>query len=235
MSRALALLLAPLVIPQGTALRRDIERLPPPPPPWMGGNSSPGALQLLVVGDSTAVGIGVDTVQESLAGQLVRRMNASGGRGRWVGWRVVGTSGATSGEVLERHRAEMLSEAADVAVVLVGWNDALKLRPVSAFETDLDALLRTLRDGNPGIRIIVVAPPAFGRFAVLPQPLRFVLGVHARALTRAAAKVAARNRCGMAIGFDGASVARDGFHPDTAGYARLAENVLTALGRRALP
>lgn len=233
MSRALALLLAPFVIPQGSALRRDIVRLPPPPEPWMGGSNSADAPQLLVVGDSTAVGIGVDTVQESLAGQLVRRMNSSGGRG--VGWRVVGTSGATSGEVLERHRSEMLGEAADVAVVLVGWNDALKLRPVAAFEADLDALLKALVEGNPGIRIIVVAPPVFARFAVLPQPLRFVLGVHARALTRAAARVAARNRCGVALGFDGGSVARDGFHPDTAGYATLAEGVLEALGRRALP
>lgn len=235
MSRLPAALLLPFVVSQGRALRRDIVRMPPPTDRRAGGDGSPDALQLLVVGDSTAVGVGVATMQEALAGQLVRRMNTAGGRGRRVGWRVVGSSGATSGEVLERHRAEALSEATDVAVVLVGWNDTLKLRAASAFEADLDALLRMLTEGNPGIRIIVVAPPLFGRFRVLPQPLRYVLGAQARGLTRIAAKVAARNRCGIATGFDGEHVARDGFHPDVTGYARLAEGVLTALGRRALP
>lgn len=232
MSRIPAFLLLPFVAVQGRGLRRRIERLPPPADAWTGGDSAPGALQLLVLGDSTAVGIGVDSMQDALAGLLARKLVASGGRGRTLGWRVVGSSGATAGEVLERHRAAALSEATDIAVVLVGWNDALKLRPAKIFERDLGALLTMLTDGNPGIRIVVVAPPSFGRFAVLPQPLRLVLGAQARGLARVAARTVTSYGAVMAPGFDGASVARDGFHPDRAGYARLADGVVAALARR---
>ncbi|HWH26690.1 MAG TPA: SGNH/GDSL hydrolase family protein [Pseudolysinimonas sp.] len=231
MSRALAFALLPIVVRQGRKLRRDIPRLPPPADAWSGGDSAPSALQLLVVGDSTAVGTGVESMTEALAGHLVRRLKAAGGRGRTVGWRVVGSNGATSAQVLDRHRATILSEATDIAVVLVGWNDTLRLRSGTAYAHELSALLDALRGGNPGIRMVVVAPPSFGRFTVLPQPLRAALGLHARGLARVARRVAAEFDAGYAPGFDGASLASDRFHPDGEGYRNLADGVMTALSR----
>ena len=70
----------------------------------------------------------------------------------------------------------------------------------------------------------------FSDFAVLPQPLRSALGAHARGLARVAARVAREHGALFVPGFDGRSVASDGFHPDAMGYAGLAERVATALG-----
>jgi lysophospholipase L1-like esterase len=228
-TRALAFALLPVVLAQGRRLRRTIPRVPPAAEPWFGGDSAPSALQLLVVGDSTAVGAGVATTTEALVGKLVRRIQTAGGRGRTLGWRVIGSNGSTSAQVLEKHRDEVVAEATDIAVVLVGWNDVLRLRPGKAYGRDLYELLRVLVENNPGIQCAVVAPPLFGKFAVLPQPLRLALGVHARGLTRVAAKVARAQGAVLAPGFDGRLVASDGFHPSETGYGKLADGVMMAL------
>ena len=72
-------------------------------------------------------------------------------------------------------------------------------------------------------------PPEFARFAVLPDPLRWALGSHTRGLTRTSARVAREHGALTAAGFDGQAVAADGFHPNAAGYQRLAEGIATAL------
>jgi lysophospholipase L1-like esterase len=123
-----------------------------------------------------------------------------------------------------------LIDPTDIAVVLVGWNDALQLKTAARYGEELGAILDGLRQRNPDAHLAVVGPPVFGAFAALPQPLRSALGSHARGLTRVAARVAAERRVPYVEGFDGVHVAVDGFHPDAAGYAGLAERVAGALG-----
>jgi lysophospholipase L1-like esterase len=117
----------------------------------------------------------------------------------------------------------------DLAVVLVGWNDALRLRPGGEFSRSLGALLERLHAGSPDARLAVVAPPEFEHFAVLPSPLRLALGFHARGLTRTSARVARDHDAVSAPGFDGRALASDGFHPNGSGYQRLAEGIAAAL------
>ena len=222
MSRLPAFVLAPIALVQGHALQRKTPRMAPAAP-RAGGSHLSGALQLLVLGDSTAVGTGVEQMADAMAGQLARRLPES------VSWRTVGENGVTAAEVRDRHLPEALTDPADVAIVLVGWNDAMRLRPAAEFATNLDALLDALRKRNPDARIVVVAPPVFGRFASMPQPLRFALGAHARGLAKVAARVTAERGAILVPGFDGEHVATDRFHPDAAGYAELADRVLAHL------
>lgn len=221
MTRLPAFLLAPIVLVQGRALRRRIPAMPPAEP-RSGGSHAPDALRLLVLGDSTAVGTGVEQMADAMAGQLARRLPQS------VAWRAVGENGATSARVRDGFLPEALAAPCDLAVVLVGWNDALHLRSARAYAADLGALLDALRAASPTARLVVVGTPAFGDLAVLPQPLRAALGAHARGLDRAAARVAREQAATYVPGFDGRSVAADGFHPDAHGYATLAERVAAA-------
>jgi lysophospholipase L1-like esterase len=242
------LLLAPVVLRQAARLRTDVPRLPEAHgakdglvhgafeadgETAAGRDASPRALphpvRLLVVGDSTAMGTGVGTLDDALPGRLARllsgtRMGASG-----VAWRAVGRSGATSAQLLEGFASSAVAVHFDVAVVLVGWNDALRLRPSREFARSLDALLERLQTGSPDARLLVVAPPEFARFAVLPNPLRWALGFHARGLTRTSARVARAHGAATAPGFDGQAVASDRFHPNAAGYQHLAEGIVAAL------
>ena len=218
MSRAPAVLLAPLVLAQAAALRRSTPLLPAPDGDRVGGR---GRLRLVVVGDSTAVGTGADSLADALPGRLGALLGAR--------WRAVGRNGATAADVLRDHIDDAAGGPADIAVLVVGWNDAMKLRSPRAFARDLGALIDRLRRVSPGARIVVVAPPAFDDFAVLPQPLRAALGSAARGLTRAAARVVAERGALLAPGFDARSVASDGFHPDGAGYASMAAGVAEIL------
>jgi lysophospholipase L1-like esterase len=222
MSRLPAILLAPIALVQGSRVRRSVPHLTPPSQ-RSGGSRAIGALRLLVLGDSTAVGSGVDQMTDAVAGQVAKRIEEP------VAWRVVGTSGLTSAEVLEQHLAQALEQPADLVVVLVGWNDALQLRSAGAFGTDLGALLSALEEHDPAARIVVVGPPRFGDFAVYPQPLRAALGAQARGLTATAIRVAGEHGAVFVDGFDGAHVASDRFHPDATGYAQMAERIIDAL------
>lgn len=219
MSRALAIALAPVIFVQAARVRRRTPLLAAPDGARTGGT---GKLRLVVVGDSTAVGTGVDSLEDALPGRLGALLGAR--------WRAVGRNGATAADVLRDHIADAAGGPADVAVLLVGWNDAMKLRSGRAFARDLGALIDRLVTASPTGRVVVVAPPEFADFAVLPQPLRRALGAHAAGLAAIAARVADEHEVEFAPGFDGASVsAADRFHPDRAGYQRLAAGVANAL------
>lgn len=218
MSRLPVVLLAPVVLAQAARVRRATPLLPAPEGERVGGT---GDLRLVVVGDSTAVGTGTQSLDDALPGRLGALLGAR--------WRVVGRNGATAADVLRDHIDEAAGGPADVAVLLVGWNDALKLRSGRAFARDLGALIDRLRAASPEGRIVVVAPPVFAAFTVLPQPLRHALGAHAAGLTRVAARVAASRGVDVAPGFDGGSVASDRFHPDGDGYASIAAGIAEVL------
>ncbi len=224
MTRLPAYLLAPIALVQGRRLQRSTPRLKPATP-RSGGSHAPGALRLLVLGDSTAVGTGVEQMADAVAGQLARRLPES------VAWRAVGENGVTAAQVHERRLAEAVIDPADVAVVLVGWNDALQLRSAAEFRENLGAVLDALRTRNPDVRLVVVGPPAFSDFASLPQPLRFALGSHARGLARVSARLAAEHGAIPVPGFDGVNVSSDRFHPDATGYALIADAIAAELGR----
>jgi lysophospholipase L1-like esterase len=221
-SRLPAVLLAPIVLAQGRRLRTSIPRLAPAEP-RRGGSRASDAVRLLVLGDSSAVGTGVEQMMDALAGQVARRLTEP------VAWRVVGQNGLTSGQVLEQQLGEAVAEPADVIVLLVGWNDALQMRSASAFGADLAALLDALYAHNPTARLVVVASPRFGDFAVYPQPLRAVLGAHVAGLTRVARRITREHGAMFVPGFDGLDLASDRFHPNRAGYEKLAEAVVAAL------
>lgn len=220
MTRVPAVLLGPIVLAQGARLRRTTPLIPAPEGDRVGGK---GELRLVVIGDSTAVGTGAETLHDALPGRLGKLLGAR--------WRAVGRNGATAADVLRDHIGDAAGGPADVAVLMVGWNDAMQLRSGRAFARDLGVLIDRLAAASPDGRVVVVAPPVFRNFAVLPQPLRRALGAHAAGLTRVAARVAADRGVVFAPGFDGRSVASDGFHPDRDGYTAIAAGIAEVLKR----
>ncbi|MEO6115298.1 MAG: SGNH/GDSL hydrolase family protein [Pseudolysinimonas sp.] len=234
MSRVPALLVAPVALRQGRALQRDTPRLPEAHGPRDGliggaGSRTAKPLRLLVVGDSTAVGTGVSKLDDALPGQLGRLLASGVAADGGVAWRAVGRNGATAAEVLAEFSTAAVAAHFDLAVVMVGWNDALRLRAGGEFSRSLGSLLDRLHAASPDARLVVVAPPLFGRFASLPNPLRWALGRQARGLARRGARVARAHSAALAPGFDGGSVASDQFHPDANGYRILAEGIADAL------
>ena len=117
MSLVLKLVLSPLLVAQAVHTRRRAPILPEATGARrgrVGGKGTPAApLRLLIVGDSSAAGVGVRTQQQALAGQLSRPLAQA--LGRTVRWQLVAKTGITTPEALgllrEQHAAGALLPA----------------------------------------------------------------------------------------------------------------------------
>jgi len=230
-SRVIAIPLAPVLLVQGRRLRRTIPRLPDAALPWAGQLDGPAPLRLLVLGDSTAAGVGSATQDEALPGYLAREFLARCGRG--TTWRAVGHNGATARNVITQHLADATSEEFDVVFLTIGANDALGLRGRAAFSRDVRQIVDALRAASPDALILVSLMPRFDRFESLRNPVRWNLALHAASLDAGArASVGGMDNV-FAIPkpppYTATFWASDGFHPGPDGYREWVEFALDAV------
>ncbi len=220
LSRAIALALAPMLVPQTVKLRATVPILPEPPFPWEGGSTDINPLRLLVLGDSMAVGVGVATAVEGLAGHLADELTRCTGRPVW--WRARGRNGATARDVIRDHLAEALAAPTDVVVISLGANDAMQVRSDRAFRRDIRHIVHDIASRHPEAIVLMSALPAFHRYELLPEPLRTTLALHAQALEVAARRALERfPRAHMTPPlppYPDNFFASDDFHPGPAGY-----------------
>jgi lysophospholipase L1-like esterase len=228
LSRVFAIPLAPVLLLQGRRLRRTIPRLPDAARPWTGELAGPAPLRLLVLGDSTAAGVGAATQDEALPGFLAREFRSRFSRG--TTWRALGRNGATARDVITDHLADATREPSDVIFLTIGANDALGLRSRAAFSRDVRHIVEQLRDASPDALTLVSLMPRFDRFESLRNPVRWNLALHAASLDAGArASVAGLPRV-FAIPkpppYTPTFWASDGFHPGPEGYREWVEFAL---------
>jgi lysophospholipase L1-like esterase len=228
-SRAVAVLLSPVVLPQARRVKRVIPRLPDAAGPWHGAVEGDDQISVLVLGDSTAAGVGAETQDDALPGNLARVLSSAWERG--VSWRAIGENGATSGDIVLRFLDEASHGQYDVIFVSVGANDALKLRSRGSFGRNFRAILRRLRTVNPHAVILVSSLPGFSQFEALPNPLRWALHLHAQNLESAARRIV-RAEPGVIMSppappYTADFFASDRFHPSPSGYRDWVDFALT--------
>lgn len=226
LSRAAAVLRGAVILPQGRRLRRETPRLPDAPGPWLGAAEGAGEpLHLLVLGDSTAAGVGVDHADLGLGGRLAEALAARTGRA--VSWRAHGRNGATAADLVRGHLAAALDGPVDVLFLTVGANDALALRSARAFRRDVRRIVGATRAQHPASVVLMSSLPAFFRFRLLPEPLRGTLYRHSRALEAAARTIVdAEPEARMSPPpppYTEGFFASDEFHPSALGYRDWAE------------
>ena len=225
MSLALKLALAPLLLVQAVATRRRAPVLPEAAGPRQGRlGRGDDALRLLIAGDSSAAGVGVAHQDQALAGHLTRALQRF--TARPVAWTLHARSGLTTQQVHSLLRSESLSPA-DVAVVVTGVNDVIELIPARRAVEHREALADWLL-AERGVAHVVFAPlPPVHRFALLPQPLRRVMGDDARRHDEALAHwAAARNDVSHVViehELSPRAMASDGFHPGETVYRACGE------------
>lgn len=211
---------APALLIQGRRLRRETPILPDAALPLAGSVPGPDPLRLLVLGDSTAVGVGAGTLDAALPGNLSRELSERWSRG--VEWTTLGKSGATARELIERYLDDATGAEYDFVFLTIGANDALTLRSRAAFTRDVRILLARLRAASPRATIMMSSLPAFFRFVLLPQPLKFNLYLHSRSLESAARAVVAGSpgviMCPPPPPYTEGFFASDLFHPSESGY-----------------
>lgn len=201
--------------------------------------------RILVLGDSTAAGVGASRPGEAVGAIVATGVAAL--TGRPVELRNASRSGATSPQLLgqlERGLRDMPEP--EVAIIMIGANDVKERidRAVS-----VRALSETVsRLVSVGAEVIVGTCPDLGTVRPIPQPLRALVQRWSRDLAAAqtVAVVEAGGRTvstgdllGPAFREAPAEMfSADGLHPSSAGYARAAAallpSVVDALGLRTL-
>jgi lysophospholipase L1-like esterase len=225
------IVLAPLFLAQGLYVRRTVPRLPEPPGPRAGVGGDGPDLRLLVLGDSAAAGVGADTIEASLTGQLVERLAP---RYR-VHWQLIAKTGATTRSTLETLRTAE-PRRYEVIVTSLGVNDVTSGRRARTFVGEQRRLVERLRQGFAARLVVVCGLPPVGEFPALPQPLRAFLGSRSRLFDRLLRDgVAGGDGCVYLAQDkvdDPALMASDGFHPGPDIYRIWAEEVARVIEAR---
>jgi lysophospholipase L1-like esterase len=192
-------------------------------------------LDLLVVGDSIAAGLGAELPKETLGARLATRL-AKATR-RTVRLRTVAQVGAESSMLSGQLATLPVTYHPDVAVIVVGGNDVTHRVPVSESVRHLEAAIVELR--ARGTEVVVGTCPDLGALRPVPQPLRALGSRASRQLAQAQEGAAVR------AGAHAVSLAHvvgpffitnpdemfslDRFHPSAAGYKRTAKALLPSL------
>lgn len=230
------LALGPLLLWQARGARRHAVVLPEAAGPRDGEVGRGELLRLLIVGDSSAAGVGAATQDEALAGHLTRSLAAASARR--VRWQLIARSGASCAAATQLLEAQPPA-AADVAVVVVGVNDVVEQIPPHRALQAREALVERLRERAGVQHVVFAAPPPMHEFPLLPNPLRAVLGRDARRLDAAQAAWAARrpdvSHGAIDICLDRTRMAADGFHPGPVVYRDCGEALARHIAQRVLP
>lgn len=223
--------LSPLLIHQGRHARRNTLRLPEASgdPYGQYGDGIPDR-KLLVIGESTAAGVGVQRHEQGLSSQLARLLHERSGR--TIAWHTFGINGATLSELMDNLPQEALPQA-DMVLLSMGVNDTTNFTPRRRFRQQLLALRETLQDRYPEALYLLSVPP-MDRFTALPSPLRQMMGWRARQLDgiyRTLARHQPEDFAHLAYQpvTDDSMLAEDGYHPGEAGYRLMAESITAQL------
>lgn len=217
----LRLPLLPLLAAQAVWVRARAEFLPEPDGPRAGRAGVGRPLRLLIAGDSAGAGVGADRQEEALSGRLVA---ALAGR-HDVHWRLEATTGHTTRDTIAVLEA-LPPEPFDVAVLSLGVNDVTRMTTRAQWVARRRALHDLLRRKFGVRRIIASGLPPMGRFPLLPQPLRWVLGRQAARLDAALAELAQEApdlvHVPLDLPYEPRFVAADGYHPSPAAFVEWA-------------
>ena len=176
----------------------------------------------VVLGDSTAQGIGAPTYTEGYVGQLRRAMD----EGAETPWRVLNLSksGARAADVLDRQLPvlEALTEPPALVTCAIGANDIVRNRtPLPVLVDRLRRIIARLPEGA----IIATLPQGLSRERT--EAVNAIIGEEAPAAGLLVADVWARTGPPWR-----GKYAQDGFHPGVLGYADWAAAFADALAKK---
>ena len=185
-----------------------------------GGNTPP--LRLTMLGDSTAAGLGVEETDETVGGRLSELIASTGRRVQLDSVAVTGSRAADLGPQVSR---ALVRGAPDIAVVLIGANDAIHFTPLDELERNIAGAVRRLTAA--GSAVVVGTCPDLGAARNFAQPLRELVGWAGRRVAAASEQgtvdgggvpVDLSARTGPVFRADPGTLSEDRYHPSADGY-----------------
>ena len=179
-------------------------------------------LHYLVLGDSTAAGVG-GRYEEGIAVLTAARL----GERREVAMTNLAVSGARVRDVLREQLPRLDGARPELVLLSVGANDVTHLTPVRSMQRDLREVVRELRAVNPEVAIVITGSPDMGSPPRIPRLLRGIASWRTKQVNRmfraegealglTFAPIA--EKTGPLFRRDRSLFAADRFHPNERGY-----------------
>ena len=213
------------------------EYLPTDPPMALGGTfgeESDDTLRLVVLGDSTAAGLGADDPSGAYATILAERLARE--RDVQVELTALGISGARVADVLHEQVPQVAALNPDLVFVGIGANDVTHMTPLSRIERDMALAIRRLKE--TGARVVVAGAPDM-RATAWHQPLRWLAGIRGEQVANTIERVGHEQGVGVVELADETGhhfeadpephFSDDDFHPSSLGYQRWADAIYPVL------
>jgi lysophospholipase L1-like esterase len=191
-------------------------------------------LSMVILGDSSAAGLGVTRPDQTLGSHVARGLAAVAERP--VRLRNVAMVGARSAD-LDRQVTQALQAHPDVAVIMIGVNDVTHRVAIPSAVAALSAAVTRLRGAD--CQVVVGTCPDLGTIKPISQPLRYLARRQSRQLAAAQTIVVVEAggrtvSLGDLIGPEFSAAPHemfspDRFHPSPAGYASAAMAVLPSV------
>ncbi|SHN47838.1 SGNH/GDSL hydrolase family protein [Cryptosporangium aurantiacum] len=191
-------------------------------PPGSGVFGSGRPLRLVLLGDSTAAGLGVAVTGETVGGRLAELLASTGRR---VHLSSAAVAGSRTIDLDAQVARVQVHGVPDVAVILVGGEDAIAFTPLDVVEAELTATVRRLV--TAGSSVVVGTCPDLGAARNFGQPLREIMAWSGRRVAAASARAASgagagvvdlAGRTGGVFRADPGTLSADGYHPSADGY-----------------
>jgi lysophospholipase L1-like esterase len=223
-------LLLPVAAYYGLQIRRTTPRLPPPRGAQRGrlgaDEASAADWRLLIMGDSSAAGVGVDRVEETLAPNLAKIIHDR--TGQTVSWRTAGANSAVARDLRDFILPNIEERDFSHIVLAVGTNDMKNYLTAMQFKKGFGGLLYAIHARWPDAKVVWSPVLHMPDVPVLPPVLAWILSLRTRIINHMGFRMC-RERQGVAAkplpvpsdeGF-----AIDGFHANAAGYRYWAEHL----------
>ena len=204
---------------------------PPAASGWYGHGRPGPAIKVALLGDSSAAGYGVETVEETPGAHLAS--GVAEGADRRVYLTSVAKVGAQTSD-LRGQVDRVLPVEPHVAVIFIGANDVTHRVSLRTSERLLRETVSRLR--RSGVAVVVGTCPDLATIEPLAPPLKQYAGLLSRRLAEAQARAVVEcNGRAVALGsilsdeftsFSELLFGPDRFHPSAAGYARMVSAVL---------
>ena len=246
------ILLAPIYLYQGNKIKRSTVRLPEATGERHGHvllhddtqtktTGDLDALTIMVVGDSSAAGVGVETQNDALMGHLLKALPSQAAvqqKFAQIDWQLQATTGHTSFDALRRlYVLPKPANSIDVMVVIVGVNDTTSNISEQRWQSQLNEIITIAKRKFAAKQIIFSCLPPMAHMPAIPAPLNEFIGAKADKLDKRLQRVCRESDCHYLLvdfkkaGFDADKMfAIDGFHPNAAAYEYWGEQLAKQIG-----
>ena len=253
--------LAPVYLYQGHKIKRDTVRLPEPNGERHGqvqldnptGNlpntlkdNRQQTLNLMIVGDSAAAGVGSQTQQEALVGNLIPLLTQQPiiqTKFNILNWSLQATTGHTSFDILRRlYIMPAPNLPIDVMILSVGVNDTTSSVSVNKWQQQIEDIV-AIAQRKFGVReLVFLSLPPMAQMPAIPAPLNNFVGAKASILDNTLQQVCTAHDGVTYMATDFARMidehsngtpidirvmfASDGFHPSSLMYGYWAQQLV---------